>query len=45
MNTARIPWPVSANYMGYFSGKDKNEWMVHDYRKNTADPLGEWLRK
>ena len=28
-----------------FSGKDKNEWMVHDYRKNTADPLGEWLRK
>ena len=30
---------------GTFKGKDKSEWMVHDHRANTADPLGEWLRK
>jgi len=30
---------------GTFKGKDKSEWMVHEHRNNTADPLGEWLRK
>ncbi len=30
---------------GTFKGKEKNEWMVHDHRDNTADPLGKWLRK
>ena len=30
---------------GTFKGKDKSEWMVHNHRDNTADQLGEWLRK
>ena len=30
---------------GTFKGKDKSEWMVHNHKENTADPLAEWLRK